>query len=420
MFVERMVCSRCGEVYRAETRPLMCRKRDFGRLDIVYDYDAAAESLSIEALAKRGRNGVWRFWELMPARKEYATSLMEGDTPLIKAERLGRSLGLRNLYLKDETRNPTASFKDRAMAVGAAKAVESGCRDVVIASSGNAAASLAAYSASLGLRCHAFVPEEVALGKVSQLRLYGAEVVRVRQVEEGKDPTVDLMLQTVEKMGWYPCPSFGPFNPYQVEGPKTIAYEVVEQMGWTPCDAIIIPTGSGCLAAGIWKGLKDLHILGFIDRYPKLIPVQPAGNQPLIRAIKQGKSFQEITPEKWPKSIASGLLDPYPWDGDAALEGVRKTGGWGETVEEDEIAESVKLLAGLEGIFAEPSGAVGVAAAKKLLEQGLLDPSDTTVILVTGSGLKEPEKITTPTPPPLINPSIEELTKHLQQDVADV
>ncbi|MEM2556883.1 MAG: pyridoxal-phosphate dependent enzyme, partial [Candidatus Caldarchaeum sp.] len=286
-------------------------------------------------------------------------------------------------------------------------------KDVVIASSGNAASSLAAYSASLGLRCTAFVPEDVAMGKASQLLLYGARVLRVKQVEEGRDPTVDLMMQTVKELGWYPCPSFGPFNPYQVEGPKTIIYEMVEQMGWSVPDFVFIPTGSGCLATGIWKALKELRLLGLIENYPKMVPVQPSGNMPLVRAILQGKSFEEVEPEKWPKSIASGLLDPYPWDGDAAIEGVRTTGGTAVAVEEEEIRDAVKKLARLEGVFAEPSGAVGVAAVQKLLEQGVLDASDTVVVLVTASGLKEPEKIASTAELPLIQPALSELMRYL-------
>ncbi|MEM2231213.1 MAG: threonine synthase [Candidatus Caldarchaeum sp.] len=413
MFVKKMVCSRCQTEYNPLSNPILCRNNDNGRLDIVYDYDRVAESFSKSSIEKRVPRGVWRYWELIPVDQRYASPLCEGNTPLLHAQRLGGELGVRRLFLKDETRNPTASFKDRAMAVGAAKAVEMDRKDVVIASSGNAASSLAAYSASLGLRCTAFVPEDVAMGKASQLLLYGARVLRVKQVEEGRDPTVDLMMQTVKELGWYPCPSFGPFNPYQVEGPKTIVYEMVEQMGWSVPDFVFIPTGSGCLATGIWKALKELRLLGLIENYPKMVPVQPSGNMSLVRAILQGKSFEEVEPEKWPKSIASGLLDPYPWDGDAAIEGVRTTGGTAVAVEEEEIRDAVKKLARLEGVFAEPSGAVGVAAVQKLLEQGVLDASDTVVVLVTASGLKEPEKIASTAELPLIQPALSELMRYL-------
>lgn len=332
---------------------------------------------------------------------------------MFKADRLGRMMGLANLYIKDETRNPTQSFKDRAMAVGVAKAVEMGKTDVVTASSGNAAASLAAYSASKGLRCNAFVSEEISRGKAVQLLLYGARLFRVRQVAEGRDPTVEMMLETVKRLGWYPCPSFGPFNPYQVEGLKTIAYEVLEQLSWGTPDFILIPTGSGCLAAGVWKGLRDFYELGLIDSYPKIVPVQPEGNKALVEAIRDGLKFEEIKPVKWPKSVASGLLDPFPWDGDMVIEGVRTSKGTGVTVTDDEILEAIRALAGLEGVFAEPSGAAGLAGLKKMVDEGEIVHSDKAVVLVTGSGLKEVDKLAHLFhEPPLILPEISELRRH--------
>lgn len=394
---------------------MMCRRGDLGRLDIFYDYDSVGKSFDREVLSKRPPDGVWRFWELMPASKEHAAHLMEGGTPLIRADRLGGRLGMRSLFLKDETRNPTSSFKDRAMAVGVAKAVEMGVSATVTASSGNAAASLAAYSASSGLDCYAFVSEDIARGKVAQLSLYGARLFRVRQVAEGRDPTVEMMLETMKRLGWYPCPSFGPFNPYQLEGLKTIAYEVVEQMGWRSPDFILIPTGSGCLAAGVWKGLRDLYTLGLIADYPGIVPVQPEGNQALVRALRDGRSFKEVVPERWPHSIASGLLDPYPWDGDAVMEGVRTSKGAGVAVSDEEILEAVRALASYEGVFAEPSGAAGVAGLRRLLDEGYIDRSDMVVVLVTGSGLKEVDKLAGQyQDPPLINPDISELSKHIK------
>jgi threonine synthase len=412
MFVEKIVCSRCGKKYRPEDNPLLCLNNDFGRLDIYYDYDSVAESLSVGSLSVRRWNGVWRYWELMPVESVYASPLVEGGTPLMKCRRLGEHLGIPNLFIKDETRNPTHSFKDRAMAVGVSKAVEMKKTNVVTASSGNAAASLAAYSASVGIKCNAFVPEEISSGKAAQLLLYGARLVRVRQVAEGRDPTVEMMLETVKRLGWYPCPSFGPFNPYQVEGLKTIIYEVLEQLSWQPPTYIFIPTGSGCLGAGVWKGIHDLYTLGFIDSHPRMVPVQPEGNKALIDAILAGRKFEEIRTEKWPRSIASGLLDPFPWDGDAVMEGVRTTGGTGVAVDDARILDAVRLLAGLEGVFAEPSGAAGLAGLMKLLDEGVIDRGDTAVVLVTGSGLKEVEKLTSIYPePPLIRPDITELEK---------
>ena len=392
-YVERLVCSKCGTAYEPEESPVMCRKRGFGRLDVEYDYEAVSAKLTRASLRSRAPRDVWRYEELLPVRQKFAVKLGEGNTPLIHAKRLGEKLGIGNLYLKDETRNPTASFKDRAMAVGIAKAVELGKKDVAIASSGNAAASLAAYSAAAGIRCHAFVPDDAAIGKIAQLMLYGAAILRCRQEKEGEDATVQAMLRAVEESGYYPCPSFGPFNPYQVEGPKTISFELHEQHEWAEIDWIFVPTGSGCLLTGVWKGLQDLRGVGLVRSYPRLVSVQPKGNQALTKAINMHLRFDQIVPEAYPKSVASGLLDPFPWDGDSALTGVEKTRGAGVSVDDPAIVQAVKDLAACEGVFAEPSGAAGVAGLTKLLEEGVVEKGDTSVVLVTGSGLKEPDKV---------------------------
>ena len=392
-FVERLVCSKCGTRYEPSENQVMCRRRDLGRLDIVYDYDAASAKLNRRTLVERRSRDIWRYGELLPVSSDFAVRLGEGGTPLIRALRLGERLGMKNLLLKDDTRNPTASFKDRAMAVGSAKAVELKKRDVAIASSGNAAASLAAYSAAAGISCHAFVPPDAAAGKVAQLLLYGATITRCEQEKEGEDPTVKTMLAAVDKFGYYPCPSFGPFNPYQVEGPKTMAYELFEQLEWKGLDVILVPTGSGCLLAGIWKGLRDLRELDLIKSFPRIVAVQPAGNRALVSAIQNGISMDKLIPEPYPRSVAGGLLDPYPWDGDAAMEGVKKTGGAGVSVSDSEILKAVSDLAAFEGIFAEPSGAAALAGLRRMLSDGDIGRDETVAVLVTGSGLKEPDRV---------------------------
>lgn len=371
----------------------MCTRRDFGRLDITYDYSAVSAQLTRTSLKARAARDIWRYEELLPVRQRFSVKLGEGGTPLIHAKRLGERLGMKNLLLKDETRNPTASFKDRAMAVGIAKAVEMGKKDVAIASSGNAAASLAAYSAAAGIRCHAFVPDDAGIGKIAQLLLYGATTIRCRQEKEGEDATVQAMIRAVDKSGYYPCPSYGPFNPYQVEGPKTIPFELYEQHPWDEISMILIPTGSGCLLTGVWKGLRDLRGIGLVQSYPRLVAVQPKGSQALTRAINEQRRFDQIVPEAYPESVASGLLDPFPWDGDAALTGVHETHGAGVSVNDSAIIQAVKELAKYEGIFAEPSGAAAVAGLRKLLKEGLVRRNDTVVVLVTGSGLKDPDKV---------------------------
>ena len=392
-FVERLVCSKCGTIYEAGKNPVMCRKKDLGRLDVIYDYDGVSSRFNRRSLASRESRDIWRYEELLPVSSRFAVKLGEGGTPLIRTRRLGEKIGMKDLYLKDDTRNPTASFKDRAMAVGSAKAVEMKKRDVAIASSGNAAASLAAYSAGAGMRCHAFVPTDASAGKIAQLLLYGASITRCGQVKKGEDATVQAMLAAVERFGYYPCPSFGPFNPYQVEGPKTIVYELYEQRNWKTLDAILVPTGSGCLLTGIWKGLRDLRELDLISTYPRIVAVQPAGNQALVRAIQKGTPFDRIIPDPYPESVAGGLLDPYPWDGDAAMTGVSKTHGTGVSVGDRDILRAVREMAASEGIFAEPSGAAGLAGLEKLLSEGGIRRDEQVVVLVTGSGLKEPDRV---------------------------
>lgn len=387
-YVTGLRCSRCGTRYDASTGPTLCLRHDLGRLDITYDIARVGRSLTRGSLRKRGTD-IWRYHELLPVPSTYAVRLHEGGTPLIAAHRLGAHLGLKHLYLKDETRNPTASFKDRAMAVGVAKARQLGAHTVVTASSGNAAAALAAYAAKANLTCYAFVLEGASVGKLAQLGLYGAHILKVRAVRPGQDPTVSLLLDAVRARGWYPCPSFGPFNPYQVEGPKTISYELGEKFGEAGPDWVLIPTGSTCLLAGIFRGFRDFHRLGLLDSIPHLAPVQPAGNAAFTRAVQAKRRFGEIEPEPHPSTVAAGLSDPFPWDGDVGLEAVRVSQGAAVAVPDPAILEAARDLARFEGVFAEPSGAAGVAGLRSLLEQGHLDSKDRVVVLVTGSGLKD-------------------------------
>ena len=409
-FVTALKCSRCGSKYHLDDGKCLCDRGDLGRLDIYYDYGAISRVLGREELAKR-TPGLWKYSEILPLKDpSHAVSLGEGNTPLLKAGRLAKKLGLKHLYLKDETGNPTGSFKDRSMAVGVSRAVELGAKAVVTASSGNAAASLAAYSAKAGLKCYAFVLEIASSQKVSQLLLYGAKVVKVRGLEEGEDPTVKMLQLALENYGWYPCPSFGPFNPYQVEGPKTVSYEIVEQLNWHVPNWVFVPVGSACLLTGVWKGFRDFLDLGLIEKMPRLAAVQSAGNAPFVRAFSEGKGPFEIEPWKKPDTVASGLADPFPWDGDAGLKALKETKGVAEAVPDELILEGERLLASHEGVFAEPSGATGLAGLMSLTNQGVIDPSDEVVVLVTGSGLKDPYVVKKMfEEPPTVKPTLEAL-----------
>lgn len=416
MFIKYLECSRCSSRYSFNSKPLLCSRRDLGRLDIYYDYELIKERISREVLAKRPFY-MWKYREFLPLLDEkYTVTLSEGSTPLIKATRLGEELGLKNFYIKDETRNPTGSFKDRCMSVSVSIAKYFGFKNAVTASSGNAAASLAAYGAKAGINVYAFVPHFAPYGKIAQLLFYGARVFKVEWVE-AEDPTVKMMLLVYEKYGFYTSPSFGPFNPYQVEGAKTISMEIVEQLGYRVPDQVFVPVGAGSLLTGVYKGFKDFNETGLINGYPRLVAVQPQGNYPLVRAWMEKQDPLHIKPwEKPPETIATGLEDTYPWDGDAALRAIYGTKGYGVVVSDDEIVKAMKLLASLEGVFAEPSGAAGLAGLVKAVEERQVDRDETVVVLVTGHGLKDPEIVKKfAGEVPLIKPCIEEFEKALEK-----
>ena len=415
--ITHMVCARCGTAYGADEKVTMCRNDDDGRLEIFYNYEEAKETLTKELLQLRPR-GVWRCFELLPLEKpKDIVTLGEGGTPLLECKRLGRELGLKRLFVKDETRNPTASFKDRAMTVGISKAVEFRVQTVVTASTGNAAASLSALSSRAGLTCYAFVHEKAPMGKLAQLACTGARVIRVKDLETAEDPVVKMLKLATAKYGWYPCPSFGPFNPYQFEGAKSIAYEIIEQLDWSSPDWVVVPIGGGGLLGANWRGFVEFETLGLVNGKPKVAGIQPEGCAPVVRAFREGQDPLSIEPWVNPKTIAGGLRDPIPWDGDAALKSIRDSGGRAETISDEEILEAQKLLARTEGILAEPSGAASVAGAIKLSKVGVIRPDECVVIEVTGSGLKDPATVAQMfQEPKLISPTIEKFEDFLGEE----
>jgi len=410
-YVARLRCTKCGRTFAPEDRVLKC-KEDDGRLDVEYDYDSMMSKVGREVFERR-RGGLWKYQELLPIEnEENIVTLGEVQTPLIRCKNLGKILGIGNLYVKDETKNPTASFKDRPMTVGVSKAVELGFDTVVSASSGNAAAALAAYSARAGLTCYTFVPEMASPGKIAQLKMFGAHVVRLRGLESGVDPTFAMLRLVCEHFGWYPCPSAGPFNPYQAEGPKTMSYEIVEQLGWTSPDWVFAGVGGGGLLAGNWKGYKELKRLGLTGRSPRMVAVQSTGCAPLVRAFEEKMDPRKIVPWEHPDSVATGLMDPFPWDGDAALKALHESSGTAVKVSNEEILESQRTLAKSEGIFAEPSGVAALAGLTKLRDRGTVANDDCVVVEITGSGLKDLSVIGS-AEAPLIDPDIEALQKVL-------
>lgn len=380
-------CLKCGQEHRPRKGLYVCGECG-GKLEVLYDYDSVSGKLTRKALGRRG-NGVWKYSELLPVVDlKKSVSLGEGGTPLLKAENLGKEIGLRNLYLKDETRNPTASFKDRMMSVGVSKAVEFGARVVVTASSGNAAVALAAYAAKAGLRCYAFVPAKAPESKVAQISMHGAKVVKVLGKEKG-DPTYELMIAGWKKFGWCPLPSAGAFNPYHWEGAKTISYEVCEQLGWKVPDWVVISVGAGTLLSGCAKGYSEFERMGLVRGMPKIVAVQAEGCAPIVKAFKGNIAADKIETWPRPRTVAGGLIDPFPWDADTALPAIKNSGGTAVAVSDRKILEAEKGLAQSEGVFAEPSGAAGIAGLRDLVDGGKIDSSDIVVVEITGGGLKD-------------------------------
>jgi threonine synthase len=414
-YVTHLQCPKCGVKYELAANPIFCETDGCeARIDVHYDYTRLKEVVSKKVLEKRPLN-VWSYFELLPINdRANIVTLGEGGTPLLRSHRLAEHLGLRELYIKDETRNPTWSFKDRPMTVGVSKAKEHRATTLASASSGNAAAALAAYCARAGFSCYCFVPDIAPMGKIAQLLLYGAKVVRLRGLHKGDDPTVKLLREACKSYGWTPCPSFGPFNPYQAEGPKTLAYEIIEQLNWNVPDVAYVQVGAGGLLGGQWRGFTDFNILGLIEKRPRMLAVQAAGCPPLVQAFHTDQDPFNIIPCDSPHSVAEGLCDPLPWDGDLALGAVRESKGSAIAVDDDAILHAQQLLAKYEGIFAEPTGVTGLAGLIEQLESGAQDPSEVILIEATGGGLKDQDVvIQRVTTPPVIDADLKQLQKAL-------
>jgi len=399
-------CVLCGAEYEPDEVLYVCpRHGDEGILDVVYDYDLIGTRLTKEELADNHDYSIWRYAPLLPVEEDSPRPPLQiGWTPLYHVERLGEKLGLPHLYLKDDGRNPTASFKDRASAVGVVKALELGYKTITCASTGNAASSLAGLAASVGLNSVIFVPERAPQAKVAQLLIFGARVIMIRGTY---DQAFDLCLEATREYPWYSRNTA--YNPYLSEGKKTAALELCEQLDWQAPDRIFVSVGDGCIIGGLWKGLKDLLALGFIDRLPRLVGVQAEGSAPLVRAWEEGS--EEIVPLV-PDTLADSISVGQPRDRVKALRAVRETGGQYVAVSDEEILEAMRLLGREAAVFAEPAGAAGFAGLAKLVARGEIDPEERIVVLVTGNGLKDVDSAIRATgQPELTEPSMAALRR---------
>ena len=371
-------CVKCGKEYPATPDVTTCECG--GILDIVYDYDYIKSRLTKEKLAARKDLTMWRYRELLPIEEETEnTPLRVGNTPLYEEPRLAEMLGLGHLYVKDDGLNPTSSLKDRASAMAVAKAKEAGKDIIACSSTGNAASSLAGNAAAAGMKTYIFVPSRAPKGKVAQLLTFGATVV---SVQGNYEETFELSSKAIDRWGWYNRNAA--VNPYLSEGKKTVSLEICEQLQWKAPDYIAVAVGDGCTIGGVWKGLKDLYAIGFIDKLPRLISCQAEGCCPLNRAIEEKAPWHPMEENTLADSIAVGV----PRNPDKALQAIEESHGLVVNVSDAEIMAAQKLLGSVCGLFGEPAGVTGTAGVKKLCEMG---KDDTVVTMISGNGLKDVE-----------------------------
>ena len=377
-------CKECGTEY--ELQAIHVCEFCFGPLEVTYDYDALRRHVTRESI-QAGPHSIWRYKSFLPVATENPIDVGTGMTPLVRSHRLARRLGLKNLYIKNDAVNmPTLSFKDRVVSVALTRARELGFSTVSCASTGNLANSTAAIAAHAGLDCCVFIPADLEAGKILGTLIYSPTVMAV---QGNYDQVNRLCCEVANTYGW----GFVNINlrPYYSEGSKTLGYEVAEQLGWQLPDHIVAPLASGSLFTKIYKGFQEFIKVGLVaDKHVRFSGAQADGCSPIAHAFQEGHDF--VKPVK-PSTIAKSLAIGNPADGIYALEVARKTGGNIASVSDAEIIDAMKLLAETEGIFTETAGGTTVAVLKKLVEAGKIDPDETTVVYITGNGLKTQEAV---------------------------
>jgi threonine synthase len=382
-YTKALRCRECAKEYPLEAR-YVC-EFCFGPLEVAYDYDKIKKDVSRAKIESRGTN-MWRYKEFLPANGDHPVSLDEGWTPLLRAHNLGKALGLKELYIKNDCANPTHSFKDRVVSVAVTKAVELGFDTVSCASTGNLANAVSAYGAKANLKRYVFIPADLESGKVNASNVYQPKLVKV---EGSYDEVNRLCSEIAGKHSW----AFVNINvrPYYAEGSKTLGFEVAEQLGWKAPDHVVVPMASGSLLTKVHKGLQEFLKTGLLDKvHTRISGAQALGCSPISTAYLEGSdTFRPVKANTIAKSLAIG----NPADGYYALQVIKNSNGAAERVTDDEIVDGIKLLAGTEGIFAETAGGVTIACLKKLVESGKIKKDEVTVAYITGTGLKTQEAL---------------------------
>jgi threonine synthase len=405
--VKGLVCRECGRQY--PIKPIHICEYCFGPLEVQYDYEKIAKTLTRNSIEKRPPN-MWRYRELLPIDGPPSVGYEVGFTPLIKARNLAEKLGVKEVYIKDDAVNyPTLSFKDRVVSVAISKAKEFNFSVVACASTGNLANSVAALAARAGYESYIFIPCDLETSKIIGTTVYGAHLIGIKG---NYDKVNRLCSEIAGKYNW----AFVNINirPFYSEGSKTFAFEIVEQLGWRAPDHIVVPMAGGSLITKIWKALKEFEKLGLVDKVKtKVHGAQASGCAPIVEAVKEG--LELFRPVQNPKTIAKSLAIGNPADGYYATKAIRESGGWAEDATDEEIIQGIRLLAETEGIFTETAGGVVMAATLKLIKNGIIKSDETLVISITGNGLKTQEVLTSKLVEfPVIEPKLSEFDELME------
>ena len=404
-------CVKCNEKEDEKIEYTNCRKCG-APLEVFLDYELLTERLNMPMI-KSAPPSAAKYIDFYPIRdKRNIVSLREGGTPLYKCKNLGKKLGLNDLYVKNEGANPTGAFKDRGTMVEITKAIELGKKAVVVASSGNMAASVSAYCANANLPAYILVPQGTPIGKLAQTLSYGARVIQVRS---SYDEAAKITRKISEKHNFYLAGDYA----YRREGQKSQAYEIVEQLNWEVPDKVIVPVGCGTNSSAIWKGFKEYKQLGLIDKLPQIIGVQAKGADAVVQSFN--KKLKEVEPIKNPSTVCSAISVGDPLDGLLILKALRESKGTAVSVDDNSALEAEKLLAKTQSTFVEPAAATTLAALQQMVQEGKANKDEKIVLVLTGTGLKDPiAALKVLYSPPVVEPSFEEVEKYLNYGFYDV
>lgn len=405
--IKHLVCSKCGAKVSEEVMYHCPHCGTEGTLDVIFDMDVVKKELTRESLRDDKNPNIWRYLPILPLEGlSGAAPLQIGSTPLYKSKRLEELLNIKNVYVKDEGRSPTASFKDRASAVGVAKAIELKKNVICAASTGNAASSVSGFAACMGIENYIFVPKAIPEGKLAQLLVFGSKVILV---DGDYDTAFDFCLKAVDHFGWYnrSCA----INPYLVDGKKTAAFEICEQLNWNVPDKVVMSVGDGCSIGGVWKGFKEFYELGLIDKLPVMVSVQADGSNPVNRTFRRNSRDFDYVP---PVTIADSISVGIPRNGYKALNALKESNGITVDVSDEEILQAMTVLARHTGVFGEPAGVTAFAGLMKLAEQGAIGKDETVAFVVSGSGLKDVKSAQKAVSrPEIVKPDLDSLMSYL-------